>query len=93
VTWTIPLVMFIWFISIIFYSILPILWIVTGYLAWVLLKWDILVVNTLWEFKYSVFKYDFWEYSGYLEVLYFMVLVFVILWGRAESGKLKAERI
>jgi hypothetical protein len=83
VTWTIPIVMFIWFISIIFYSIFPILWMIVGYFARILLRWDILIVNIFWEFDYSIIKYDFWEYSWYLEVLYFMVLIFVILWFKA----------
>jgi ComEC/Rec2-related protein len=79
VSWTIPIIMLIWFLSLIFYSVLPILWIIIGCFARLLLKWDILVVNTLWEFKYSVIKYDFWEYRGYYEVIYFMILVFVIM--------------
>jgi hypothetical protein len=76
---TSPIIMFIWFLSLIFYSILPILWTIIGYFARLLLRWDILVVNTFWASKYSVIKHDFWEYRWYYEVIYFMILVFVIM--------------
>lgn len=89
VSWTIPIIMSVWFLSVIFYLIFPVLWIIIGCFAWALLKWDILVVNTLWAFKYSVIKYDFWEYRWYLEVLYFMVLVFVIMRFRAPLADKK----
>jgi hypothetical protein len=85
VTWTIPIVMLFGFVSIILYSILPILWMIVGYFARILLRWDILVVNTLWSFRYGVWKADFWDYSGYLELFYFMILVFVILWFKSYS--------
>jgi hypothetical protein len=79
VSWTIPIILLIWFLSLIFYSILPILWIIIGYFARLLLRWDNLLVNTLWEFKYSVIKHDFWEYRWYYEIIYFMILVFVVI--------------
>jgi hypothetical protein len=80
VSWTIPIVMLIWFVSLIFYSISPISWMIIGYLARILLRWDILIVNTFWEFKYSIIKYDFGEYKWYLEIIYLLILIFIIMW-------------
>lgn len=80
VIWTIPIAMLFWFLSIILYSITPILWIVIGYIAWILLKWDILIVNYFWSSIYSTIKYNFWEYKLYYELLYFFILSFIILW-------------
>jgi hypothetical protein len=88
VSWTIPIIMLIWFLSLIFYSILPILWIIIGYFSRILLRWDILVENTLWEFKYSVIKNDFWEYRWYCEIIYFMILVFIILWANSWKNNI-----
>jgi len=80
VIWTIPIAMLFWFLSIILYYINPILWIIIGYIAWILLKWDILIVNYFWSSIYSTIKYDFWEYRWYYELLYFFMLTFIILW-------------
>jgi len=80
VIWTIPLAMLFWFLSIIIYEFSFIFWIIIWYIAWVLLKWNILIVNIFWEYKYSTLKYDFWEYKYYFEIIYFIVLIFIILW-------------
>lgn len=80
VIWTIPIAMLFWFLSIILYYITPILWIIIGYIAWILLKWDILIVNYFWSSIYSTIKYDFWEYRWYYELIYFFILTFIILW-------------
>lgn len=80
VMWTIPLAMLFWFLSIIIYEFSYIFSVIIWYIAWVLLKWDIFIVNIFWEYKYSTIKYDFWEYKFYFEIIYFIVLIFVILW-------------
>lgn len=80
VIWTIPIAMLFWFLSIILYYLSPILWIIIGYFAWILLKWDLLIVNYFWSSIYSTIKYDFWEYKWYYELLYFFILSFIILW-------------
>jgi len=78
---TLPIMLFnFWQVSIILYYINPILWIIIGYIAWILLKWDILIVNYFWSSIYSTIKYDFWEYRWYYELLYFFMLTFIILW-------------
>lgn len=85
VSWTMPIIMLIWFLSIIIYYFIPFLWIIFWYFARILLKWDILIVNTFWQWKYSVIKYDFWEYKWYFEVMYFLILLFVVIWFKKEK--------
>ncbi|MDD3793250.1 MAG: ComEC/Rec2 family competence protein [Candidatus Gracilibacteria bacterium] len=80
VMWTIPLAMLFGFLSIIFYQINYIFSIIIGYFAWILLKWDIFVVNTFGQYKYSTLNFDFGEYKYVFEILYFIVLTFLILW-------------
>ncbi|MDD3145246.1 MAG: ComEC/Rec2 family competence protein [Candidatus Gracilibacteria bacterium] len=80
VIWTIPIAMLFGFLSIILYYITPILGIIIGYIAWILLKWDILIVNYFGSSIYSTIKYDFGEYRGYYELIYFFILTFIILW-------------
>ncbi len=82
VTWTIPIAMLLGFISILAYSLFDWLWIFIWFFTWLLLKWDIWVVNTFWSSKFAVFKVDFWVYSWYYEMIYFIILVFIILWFR-----------
>lgn len=85
VSWTIPFAMLFWFVSIIWYFMSPIIWIIIWYFTWVLLKWDILIVNLLWWSQYSVIKYKFWEYSWYFEIIYLIILLFLVLYFRQEK--------
>jgi len=80
VIWTIPLIMLSWFLSIILYHVNVYLWIFMWYFSWIFLSWDILIVNTLWWFKYSVLKYDFWIYKYYYEIIFIIILFFLIIW-------------
>lgn len=85
VIWTIPLSMFLWFLSIIFYQINSLIWISIWYITWVFLKWDILIVNYLWSSSFSNIKYDFWIYKYYYEIIYFIIIIFIILWFKKDS--------
>ena len=87
VTWTIPIAMLLWFISIIAYTINPFLWYVVWYLDWIFLKWDMLVVNFFWTKEFSVFQYDFWEYKNYIQTIYFLLIIFFILYFKLKSSK------
>lgn len=91
VTWTIPLAMFFWFLSIVFYLVTPIFGYIIWYLAWLFLKWDMLIVNFFWTREFSVFKYDFAEGGVFVQMLYFIVLVFLILFFRKKKGNLLDE--
>jgi len=79
ISWNIPIIMFIWFISIILYILAPILWIGMGLFSFILLKWNIGVIHFFWGLDDFVIKTDFWNYAFYLEILYFVILGFFIL--------------
>lgn len=79
ISWNIPIIMLIWFISIILYIFVPILWIGVGFFSFILLKWNIFIIHFFWGLDDFVIKTDFWNYAFYLEILYFIVLVFLIL--------------
>ena len=80
VTWTIPIAMLLWFVSIIMYLINPVLWYFVWYFDWIFLKWDMLVVNFFWTKDYSILQYDFGIYKNYIEIIYFILIIFIILY-------------
>lgn len=85
VSWTIPLTMLLWFISIVVYNVLPTLGIIIWYIPWLLLKWDILIVNFFGWNALSTIKYDFWKYSWYYEIIYFLIICFIISYFRQKK--------
>jgi hypothetical protein len=80
VTWTIPIAMLLGFISIIVYLVSPLFWEIIWYLTWLLLKFDMLVVDFFWNLEFSVFKYDFWIYRTEFLILYFLISIFLFLY-------------
>ncbi|MFK7780276.1 MAG: ComEC/Rec2 family competence protein [Candidatus Gracilibacteria bacterium] len=85
VTWTIPIAMLFGFISIIVYIVYPFAGIIVGYITWILLKWDIMVVHFFGKLEWSILKIDFGIYKYHLEVLYFLILIFLIIWFRKKE--------
>lgn len=77
--WTIPLVMFLWFLSVVTSFINIFIWIIIWFPAFLFLKWDILVVHFFWNLDRYIIKWDFWDYWIYFEVVYFTLLLFFIL--------------
>lgn len=86
VTWTIPIAMFLGFITIIVYWFFPFIWHIIGYFAWIFLKWDMLVVEYFWEMQWSVLQTDFWFYRYYYEIIYFLILIFIIFWFKKKEA-------
>ncbi len=80
VTWTIPIAMLLWFLSMIVYYVYNPLWWIISYFAWIFLKWDILMVNYFWTREWALLKINFWEYGNYLKLTYFIVLLFLIIY-------------
>ena len=80
VTWTIPIAMLLWFLSIIVYYVYNPLWWIISYFAWIFLKWDILMVNYFGTRNWALLKVNLWEYSNYLKLTYFIVLLFLIIY-------------
>lgn len=85
VTWTIPLAMLLWFISIIVYYVFPFLWILVWYITWIFLKWDIMMVYFFWWINWSVLKIDIGIYKNHIEIIYFITLIFLIIWFRKKE--------
>ena len=85
VTWTIPIAMLLWFLSIIAYFIYPFLWYLIWYIAWIFLKWDIMIVHFFGQIDWNILKLNFGIFKNYFEVLYFVILVFSIVYFRKKS--------
>lgn len=79
VSWSIPLAMLFWFLSIIFYLIFQKIWIIFWFITYLLLRWDIEVVNFFWSIDFLVLKTNFWEYSWYYQFISFIILSFIII--------------
>lgn len=79
IVWNIPLVMLIGFLSVIWYYFSSIIWIIIWFFAFILLKWDIVVIKFFWGLENFILKTDFWDYALYLELIYFIFLVFIIV--------------
>lgn len=79
VTWTIPIAMLLGFISIIVYFVSPILWEIVWFFTWLLLKFDMVMVDFFWNLEFSVLKYDFGIYKNEFLILYFIISVFMLL--------------
>lgn len=91
VTWTIPIAMLTGFISILFYFITPTAGIIAWYFAWVLLKYDMLMVDYFWNLDFSVYKLDFWIYKTQFFILYFLVMIFLVLYFQSNSKQKKEQ--
>lgn len=88
VSWTIPITMLLWFISIIIYFVFPLIWIIIWYFTWIFLKWDIMVVHFFWNLEWSIIKIDPWIYKNILQLTYFLILIFIIIWFRKKEDKI-----
>ena len=91
VTWTIPIAMLAGFISIMLYFIAPIAWIISWYFAWVLLKYDMLMVAFFWNLDFAVYKIDFWIYKTQFFILYFLIMIFLVLYFQNNSKQKKEQ--
>jgi len=85
VAWTIPLAMFLGFLSIIVYFVSPLFWTFVWYITWIFLKWDILIVHFFWKLDWSLIAINFWIYKNHAQILYFAILIFLILWFRKKE--------
>jgi len=88
VTWTIPLAMLLWFLSVVWYMLAPVIWIFIWYFAWIFLKWDMLMVAFFGTQEYAIIRADFWVLANYFELLYFILLIFLILYFKAPKNTL-----
>ncbi len=78
VTWTIPLAMLWWALTLIADFISPIIWQGLWFLTWILLRYDIAMVEYFGNIEWALLRVDFWAYSNYLQILYFIVLTYIL---------------
>lgn len=78
VTWTIPLAMLLWAIVIVADFISPLLWQGLWFVAWVFLKYDMLMVWFFGNIDWALLQLDFWIYSYYLQLWYFIILIYFL---------------
>jgi len=87
VTWTIPLAMLWWFVSICVDFVYHWLAVWVSYFTWVLLAWDIKIVHIFGGLDWAIIHSDLWIYKYSLEVLYFIILIFLVSWFKEEKNK------
>lgn len=87
VSWSIPIAMLFWFITIIFFLFFESLWVFFWFFTFLLLKWNIFVVNYFWQLNFSVIKVDFWENGWYFQIIYFLIIIFVIIYFKKEENE------
>ncbi len=92
-TWTIPIAMFLWFLSILVYFFFQVWGVFLWFFAWIFLKYDITIVHLFWSFDSFVIKMDFGNYSNYLEFLYFLLLVFCVIYFGSEKRKVDEKSL
>ena len=78
VTWTIPLAMLLWAVSVIFYIISPVLGVIIWFPTWILLKYDMHMVYFFWNIDSALLKLDSWIYSNYYIIAYFLILSYIL---------------
>jgi len=80
VAWTIPLAMF-WGAFVLLVDVFSSL--LATYLAfpvWILLRFDILIVEVMGTQDWAIIKSNLWGYAWYLQVLYLIVLIYILLY-------------
>jgi len=78
VTWTIPLAMLGWAITLIVDFVSPALWELLWFLTWILLRYDIAMVEFFWNIDSALLRLDFGPYANYLQAWYFILLIYFL---------------
>lgn len=85
VSWSIPIAMLFWSLSLLWFAIFEKIWIFFWFLTFLFLKWNIEIVNFFWNKDFSIIKTNFWEYSWYFQIIYFLIMIFIILYFEKEK--------
>ena len=78
VTWTIPLAMLTGAVSLLLDMIHSSLWQLSWYIAWVFLKYDMLMVSLFWNRDCALVRIETWPLSVYYQFLYFVILTYAL---------------
>ncbi len=79
ITWTIPLAMLGWAISVLLYFLFPPLTELIGFITWIFLHFDILIVQFFWNIEWALFQLEIWNYKFFAETLYFILLIYFLM--------------
>jgi len=85
VSWTIPIAMSLWFLSVIVYFVYSTIGIHIWYFTRIFLKWDILMVNFFWKQDWAIINFNFNLFKYHFELLYFVILLFLIFYFKNEK--------
>ena len=87
VTWTIPLAMLWGSLTLIgdYFSFYlgQIFWFIT----WILLRYDIAMVEYFWNIEGALLRVDFGLYAHYLQILYFLILTYILIMYNTSKKK------
>lgn len=87
VAWTIPIAMLLWAITLIIDMVSTTLWQLLGFITWILLYYDMKMVEFFGNLEFALVHFDFWVYKNYLLILYFLLLSY----GVFHYGKIKKK--
>ncbi|MDD3646361.1 MAG: ComEC/Rec2 family competence protein [Candidatus Gracilibacteria bacterium] len=85
--WTIPFAMLFGFISILVYFISPVLGFIVGYIDFIFLRYDMIIVDFFGNLDWAILKIDAGVYKNYFMLLYFVTLCFIILYFSGDTKK------
>lgn len=80
ITFAIPIAMLFGFLSIILYFISPIIWISIWFIAWIFLKYIIIIATFFWNLNYSIISLNLDKFSNIFMISYFLFLVFIMMY-------------
>lgn len=78
VTWTIPLAMLLWALTLILDFFSPFLWQLVWFITWIFLQYDIFIVRFFGNREFALLQFDFGVYKSYFQALYFVFLIYVV---------------
>lgn len=87
VTWTIPLAMLVGALSLLSDVISPFLGQMVGFIAWILLYYDIQMVHFFWNLEFALIRFDFWAYKNIGQIVYFIILTYILFLYHSRKKK------
>lgn len=75
----IPIIMFIWWVSILLYLLNPVIWIFTWFCCWIFIKYIIKVWEFFWSLNFATIKINFWIMNKYFFIGYYLCIVFLLI--------------
>lgn len=80
VSWTVPIIMISWALSLLVDAFIPWFTYIFSFPAWLLLKFDITMVNFFWTQSWAIIESNAWEYALYFQLIYLSVVLYILLY-------------